>query len=201
MRGLACTYLHQCSVQYLSMYVHMYVYAYLFADSIFTYVYAYVPPYVCTYVRMYLYTICSVCYVIADVLSMGFVARVFVLCTNLCLLSLLPRLEAEVEEARQKERRKMMEELESVKKALEDEKSSIYTQVHVLQEELVSLIYCTYTWCDWLLFVLHSVFHDLLCQVHNTYTLVFNVLTYVCTCCDQHMVLWDTVCDYTKKNK
>ena len=37
-----------------------------------------------------------------------------------------------------------MEELESVKKALEDEKSSIYTQVHVLQEELVSPLYCTY---------------------------------------------------------
>ena len=32
----------------------------------------------------------------------------------------------------------MMEELENVKKALEDEKSSIYSQVHVLQEELVS---------------------------------------------------------------
>ena len=76
-----------------------------------------------------------------------------------------------------------MEELESVKKALEDEKSSIYTQVHVLQEELVSTLYCTYAWRNWLLIVLHSVFHVLLCQVHNTYTLVFNVLTYCMYVC------------------
>ena len=101
-----------------------------------------------------------------------------------------------------------MEELESVKKALEDEKSSIYTQVHVLQEELVSTLYCTYAWLNWLLIVLHSVFHDLLCQVYNTCvhpglqcTYILYVRMYVCACCDQHMVLWDTVCDYPKKDE
>jgi hypothetical protein len=66
----------------------------------------------------------------------GLVARDFEFARNELIEAQRSKLEAEVEEARQKERQKMMEELENVKKALEDEKSSIYSQVHVLQEEL-----------------------------------------------------------------
>ena len=55
------------------------------------------------------------------------------------------RLEAEVEQARLKEREVMMKELEHMKKALEDEKMSVYTQVHNLEEQLVCDHSCSHT--------------------------------------------------------
>ena len=47
------------------------------------------------------------------------------------------RLEAEVEQARQKEREKMMNELQQVKQALDSEKASYSTQMEEMELELV----------------------------------------------------------------
>ena len=54
-------------------------------------------------------------------------------CVPLCAL----RLEAEVEQARQKEREKMMNELQQVKQALDSEKASYSTQMEEMELELV----------------------------------------------------------------